>query len=427
MHQPIAAILLATTNLAAQAGPAPDAAPKISPPDANAELPPLTAPNEEQSSTVRQPATAQATLPTTIPAKPATLPQPEHFIETRTIRPSEGVTFIDMPEKGSEQVINIPSPNLDTQTPPLANTPDEFLVDAEVPEPLSTQAKQLPPPPPQPTTPMWQPDEASTKPVPAASPAKPASPIATPTRPRVARTPTPEYVLQGIQLYLIGDFETALPILRDNAESGDPRSRHLYGLALFNGQGTTPDRPAGIAWTRLAAMNGIGAASQSLKAMQAASNPSELAASEAAYAFITRPRPISVVNSTPRTATPIRIASSSLKSAQPEPVQPRKVTPEPREAPLKTSPPKPSPLAKPTAISRTGNWTLQLGAFATPANAANLRARLARRPEISGYRLTVTTGARLTSVRASGYSASAAHAACASLQADGFVCVPTGG
>jgi len=367
----------------------------------------------------------------------------EPFTEARSIAPAEGVVFIN---EG------------DAPPPPDAPAAAYESAPAETTEFYEPGPSPAPYPPAYPDTemdrtesepsaPMWQPEpedltsggltqppaaspytiSSSAPPALASQPVLPApaaqgtdavmSITATAADTSAAAPTKTRSVLEGIQLYLVGDYASALPILREHAMGGDPRSRQLYGIALFNGEGGPADRAAGMAWTRIAADTGVDAARGNLAAMEAQATPQERAQADTLYRQLQRSA------SPPRTPTIAR--TEDRKAPQPAPAAAPAPKPKPKVAAAKpTAAPSPRPAQ---AVSGTGSWKLLLGAFANPSNAAQLQTKLRARPEIRSYRLGTSAYGKLTSVSASGYSESAARRACASLKAAGFACVASGG
>lgn len=206
----------------------------------------------------------------------------ETFTETRGLAPAEGVVFLNEGEVAPLEQ----APEADFESLPAAANesfePEAFPVDTYSEEPVLTGTPMLQPEPDElvARAPVQTVTEAAIPSV-SATPPSQLPPPAVPRRPNTP--PTPEYILHGIQLYLLGDYAGALPILRENAINGDPRSRQLYGIALFNGEGLPADRAAGIAWTRIAAESGVTAAHGNLAAMEAAATADEKARAAAIY------------------------------------------------------------------------------------------------------------------------------------------------
>lgn len=77
--------------------------------------------------------------------------------------------------------------------------------------------------------------------------------------------------------YLAHDYERALPLLRQQAELGNPHAQYTLGYMYYQGQGVPEDMEEALKWIRLAAAQGDAHALEALSALAAAGlRPREL-------------------------------------------------------------------------------------------------------------------------------------------------------
>ena len=177
----------------------------------------------------------------------------------------------------------------------------------------------------------------------------------------------------GLILFQNGRRREAMPWIERAANRGDPRAQYVLGTALFNGDlvardgaarlcadeprrrraACRPRFPSWRRWSRTSPRRSAAAAAELAGALPSAPRPTELAAATRAAAVPAR--------ACPRRARRRRVQrpGPAARPATGAPARPG------RAAPL------PPPVA-----SAGGRWRIQLGAFASEANA---RARLERR------------------------------------------------
>lgn len=200
----------------------------------------------------------------------------------------------------------------------------------------------------------------------------------------------------GILLFQNGNRTGAIRWLRQAAEAGEPRAMLLYGTALYNGDGTTPDVIKAYAFVSRAAAQGLAAGRATLADLDAAmpleqrQKGIELAKTMAAA----KPGPAPVPSSRP--SPPSKIAALPTK-VMPTKVMPTKVAP---------------PVA--VATNAGGGWRIQLGAFGQRASAETLFARL--RGKLGARQAYYVPVGTVTRLQVGPYgSRAAATSACAAL------------
>jgi cell division septation protein DedD len=169
----------------------------------------------------------------------------------------------------------------------------------------------------------------------------------------------------GMMLFENGKREAAVPWLERAVAHGEPRAQYLLGVMLFNGDGVPKNWVRAYALMLRAAAGGLDAATRTIAQMdqyipladrQAGQTLARQYESEGRTAKVPVPVPVS-----PAAARgPALSADTSVASASPAPTRPQRPA---RPAPA--APAAPAPRA-------TGNWRVQLGAFATAGNAERL-------------------------------------------------------
>lgn len=69
------------------------------------------------------------------------------------------------------------------------------------------------------------------------------------------------------QAYLKGNYQRALPLLKDEAKRGTPRAQYTLGYMYYNGLGVKQDETTAVEWIRQAANNGDPLAVEALSRM----------------------------------------------------------------------------------------------------------------------------------------------------------------
>jgi TPR repeat protein len=282
----------------------------------------------------------------------------------------------------------------------------------------------------------------------------------------------------GLMLFQDGRREAALPYVEDAARRGDPRAEYLLGIARFNGDIVSKDWIKAYALLSMANAQGLPQAAAALAQMdkdiplaqrqQAAGLALEmqkqadaargraLAAADLGTGVTTGPQratsgppvyappAVAKVSVSPSVAAALGAVAEARQATGTEspaeagasfargsaPVRIAKASPakarEPAAANVATAL-KPAKPAKPaTAVTASGPWRVQLGAFSVRGNADKLWARLSGRSEIAGHpKLSIAAGA-ITKLQAGGFaSRDAAESACRSLNRSGQECLVT--
>ncbi|MBX3561700.1 MAG: SEL1-like repeat protein [Sphingomonas sp.] len=174
--------------------------------------------------------------------------------------------------------------------------------------------------------------------------------------------------MYGVILFQNGRRTEAMPFIQRGAEAGDPRAQYVYGTALFNGDLAPRDWVRAYAMMSRAAAQGLAPAVTQLVEMER-----HIASEDVA-------RGREMAEAMARQASPPAVA---LAEAVPPPparqpsVAPTALPPSAAANPPEPAPPAPrpgAPVARPPAPGATlasagGRWRIQLGAFASEANA----------------------------------------------------------
>ena len=229
----------------------------------------------------------------------------------------------------------------------------------------------------------------------------------------------------GLLLFQLGEQQTAMPLIRDAAERGDPRAQYVLGLAHFNADYAQKDWVRAYALLTLANGAGLPQASTALAQMdkyvpmaqrqQAQSLARQL---EADAAQARAAQLVSADLGTPQApvaAAPVPAPAPLRAAPQPVPQPVRVATAAPAPAPVQAQP------------QATGSWRVQLGAFGVAGNADKLWSKLSGNPALRGTRKELIPGGNVTRLQAVGFtSRAAAQSACDTLQREGQGCIVKG-
>jgi hypothetical protein len=199
----------------------------------------------------------------------------------------------------------------------------------------------------------------------------------------------------GLLLFQNGDQAEGLKWLKKAAEQGEPRAQLVYGTALYNGDGITENKVLGYAYVSRSAAQGLAPAQQTLAELDQLMPAADRKKAVALAPAKTKAAP------TAKPAKPVRV------------VQARPAVP--KSAP--TAAPKPAP-----AVTATGAWRIQLGAFSQRGAAEALYRRFASKPALSGRGAFYIPVGSMTRLQVGPFASKAsAAAACGSL---GTACFP---
>lgn len=234
----------------------------------------------------------------------------------------------------------------------------------------------------------------------------------------------------GLLLFQQGEQETAMPLIKDAAERGDPRAQYVLGLAHFNADYAQKDWVRAYALLTLANSAGLPQAGSALQQMdkyvpmsqrQAAQSLAREIEGEAAQ------RRSAELAALELGTTSVPAAPQPVAAAAPAPAQFQRAAarPSPVSAPAATAPaPAPVRTAQPAAFQRAGNWRVQLGAFGVPGNADRLWAQLQSNPALAGTQKELVPGGNVTRLLAVGFGSQAeAQSACDRLKRQGQGCI----
>ncbi|BEU99547.1 SPOR domain-containing protein [Novosphingobium olei] len=286
----------------------------------------------------------------------------------------------------------------------------------------------------------------------------------------------------GLLVFQAGRQKDAMPWLEQSAERGEPRAQYLVGVAAFNGDFAPRDWVRAYALLTRAAASGLPQALSGLATMNQTipldqrqrgialagelqqreeraratqlggadlGTARGLAVQEAAAAAQIQPQPQpqlqppSPPTPAPVPPRPVRVVgqAAGVPAYESDPTRP--VSAGADYAGAVTLPPRssrgPKPATAPASATSTpsapsstrpipaaGPWRVQLGAFATKANADALWAKARLRPEIAGHARIDLSAQGITRLQAGGYASEAdATRACGGLKAAGITCLVT--
>lgn len=198
----------------------------------------------------------------------------------------------------------------------------------------------------------------------------------------------------GMMLFQNGDPRAAVAWLQRAADKGDARAQLLYGTALYNGDGVAKrDVLLAYSYVAKAAAQGLGPAKSTLAEMDRDIPPQlrRIALATPGANAVGRPKPI--------------LPMAAEKPASPSPS------------------PSLSPRTVAVAPAASGNWRVQLGAFAQRAAADALFRKIAS--SLPGRQAYFVPAGGVTRLQAGPFASRAeAATACSALTARGQPCFP---
>lgn len=240
----------------------------------------------------------------------------------------------------------------------------------------------------------------------------------------------------GLLLFQQGEQQSAMPLIRDAAERGDPRAQYVLGLAHFNADFAPRDWVRAYALLTLANGSGLPQAGPALAQMDEYVPLAErqqaqvLARKIEAEAAQRRTAQLAAADlGTPQPAGQPAVQPAPRPTPQPQPTQvaravPTQAAPAARVAPGPAA--QPAQTAQP-AQAATGKWRVQLGAFGVTANADRLWGQLASNPALRGTTKALVPSGKVTKLQAVGFaSRAAAQIACDTLTRQGQACIVAG-
>jgi TPR repeat protein len=207
----------------------------------------------------------------------------------------------------------------------------------------------------------------------------------------------------GLLLFQNNDQAGGLKWLKKASDKGEPRAMLVYGTALVNGDSVSQDPVLGYAYVSRAAAQGLGPAKETLDQLD------RLLPAADRKRGAEMARQLAIGAATP---APAKSAAAKPKPAVKAPA---------KTAPAAAAPAKPAP-ASSAPRPASGNWRIQLGAFAQRSNAEALYKKVAGKSVLSGRGPVYVSAGSVTRLQVGPFeSKSAAQAACNAL---GVPCFP---
>ena len=206
----------------------------------------------------------------------------------------------------------------------------------------------------------------------------------------------------GLLMFQSGNRVLGIYWLKAAAAKNDPRAMLVYGTALFNGDGVKADSALGYAYVSRAAAQGLAPARDTQAQMEQSLSPEER--SKAATLLADAKPGKKPVAAKPVAAKPVREKSPPAKIAS---------------APVHVAPPS----AK--AAPASGNWRIQLGAFAQRSSAEALFRKLSGSSALSGRSASYVAAGSVVRLQVGPFESRAgAASACHALGTRGQACFP---
>jgi cell division septation protein DedD len=201
----------------------------------------------------------------------------------------------------------------------------------------------------------------------------------------------------GLLLFQNGNRIGGLRWLKMASEKGEPRAMLVYGTALYNGDGIPQDPVLGYAYVSRAAAQGLAAAKDTLIQLDQIM-PLEDRKKGVALALA-------------------KAKAAPAPSSKPEPKPAKPVRPTAKAA-APVAKPAPPPSAPAKAVSASGGWRIQLGAFSRRSSAETLFRKLSGNGALSGRQAYYIPVGSIIRLQAGPFeSRASATAACNALKA----------
>jgi len=213
----------------------------------------------------------------------------------------------------------------------------------------------------------------------------------------------------GLLLFQNGNHTGGLRWLKVASDQGEPRAMLVYGTALFNGDGVPQDPILGYAFVSRAAAQGLQAAKDTLGQLDQIMTVEDRKKGVALAQAKAKASPAPASKSPP---------TKAAKAAPPKPVPTKPV--QPVGAATK---PQPKAPPQPAAVTASGSWRIQLGAFSQRSSAEALFRKLSGK--LSGRQAYYIPAGAVTRLQVGPFESKAAAAA--ACRAVGQACFPVPG
>jgi|KBSSwiStaDraftv2_1062776.scaffolds.fasta_scaffold42922_5 TPR repeat protein len=213
----------------------------------------------------------------------------------------------------------------------------------------------------------------------------------------------------GLLLFQNGNHTGGMRWLKVASDQGEPRAMLVYGTALFNGDGVPQDPILGYAFVSRAAAQGLQAAKDTLGQLDQIMSVEDRKKGVALALSKAKASPA------PASKSP---ATKAAKLAPPKPAPSK-----PAQPVVAAAKPQPKSPAQPAAVTATGSWRIQLGAFSQRSSAEALFRKLSAK--LAGRQAYYIPAGAVTRLQVGPFESKAAAAA--ACRAMGQACFPVSG
>ena len=238
----------------------------------------------------------------------------------------------------------------------------------------------------------------------------------------------------GLLLFQQGEQSSAMPLIRDAAERGDPRAQYVLGLSHFNGDYAAKDWVRAYAMLTLAQSAGLPQAKPAITQMdqfipmEQRQQAQVVAREIEAEAGKRRATELAALDLGQRASdTPVAASMPTPTPTRTRLPRPTPVAVDPAPAPVRqaaATPAATAPVRSQAPAARSGNWSVQLGAFGVSSNADRLWTKLSKYSALKGTQKVLVPAGKVTRLMAKGFNSQAeANAACSALKAQGQSCL----